>query len=132
MAKGAYNLANVIYAQKGDLTKAEELARESLWIRTKTYGSINEKSPKINMSRNLLARILQLQGKFGDQTRGLYECSLALSIRDEGPDGLNTAIGNCSIGLFYYLLAKKQSTVNSKRTQLLLAKSHLIESERIH
>eukprot|EP00596_Hydrurales_sp_CCMP1899_P001314 CAMPEP_0119035202 /NCGR_PEP_ID=MMETSP1177-20130426/2149_1 /TAXON_ID=2985 /ORGANISM="Ochromonas sp, Strain CCMP1899" /LENGTH=117 /DNA_ID=CAMNT_0006993173 /DNA_START=401 /DNA_END=751 /DNA_ORIENTATION=+ len=29
VATGAYNLANVIYRQKGDLIKAEELARES-------------------------------------------------------------------------------------------------------
>jgi flagellar hook assembly protein FlgD len=34
MAMGAYNLANVILKQNGDLIKAEELARESLRIRT--------------------------------------------------------------------------------------------------
>jgi tetratricopeptide (TPR) repeat protein len=32
IAKGAYNLAHVIYEQKGDLIKAEKLARESLRI----------------------------------------------------------------------------------------------------
>jgi flagellar hook assembly protein FlgD len=30
VAEGAYNLVSVIYQQKGDLIKAEELARESL------------------------------------------------------------------------------------------------------
>jgi hypothetical protein len=32
VAEGAHNLANVIYRQKGDLIKAEKLARESLRI----------------------------------------------------------------------------------------------------
>ncbi len=39
MARGAYNLAYVIFQQNGDLIKAEELARESLRIRTLKYGS---------------------------------------------------------------------------------------------
>jgi hypothetical protein len=34
VAEGAYNLANVILQQKGNLIKAEELARESLRIRS--------------------------------------------------------------------------------------------------
>jgi hypothetical protein len=38
VAQGALNLANVILRQKGDLTKAEELARESLRINTLTCG----------------------------------------------------------------------------------------------
>jgi Rad3-related DNA helicase len=33
VAQGAHNLANVIYQQKGDMIKAEELTRESLRIK---------------------------------------------------------------------------------------------------
>jgi hypothetical protein len=39
VAVGAYNLADVIFKQNGDSIKAEELARESLRIRTLKYGS---------------------------------------------------------------------------------------------
>jgi hypothetical protein len=39
VARGYYNLADVIAAQKGDLVKAEQLARESLRIRVKFHGN---------------------------------------------------------------------------------------------
>jgi flagellar hook assembly protein FlgD len=54
MATGAYNLADVIYRQKGDLIKAEELARESLRIRTLIYGS---NCQKVSLCCDLLAGI---------------------------------------------------------------------------
>jgi tetratricopeptide (TPR) repeat protein len=127
VANGAYNLANVIYRQEGDLIKAEELARESLRIRT----LINNYSIVIS-SCDLLARILSAQGKLGDETKGLYERSLAISIRNEGPDGLNVAIGNINFGQFYCELARKQSTVDAAQTYLILAKSHHEEAQRIN
>jgi hypothetical protein len=80
----------------------------------------------------LLARILEAQFKFGDETRGLYEHSLALSIENNGPDGLNAAISNHNIGGFYFKLAKIQPTLDAKRTQLLLAKSYYEEAQRIY
>ena len=85
----------------------------------------------INTSCDLLARILLSQGKFGDETRGLYERCLAISIRNEGPDGFNTATGNFNIGGFYYRLTSIQPTDDLKRKQLLLAKSHFVEALRI-
>jgi hypothetical protein len=127
MAVGAYNLANVIHRQEGDLIKAEELARESLRIRTLAHGS----NHSVDLCCNLLATILEAQGKFGDETRESYERSLAISIRNEGPDGLNTAAGNFSIGAFYHHLANIQPTVDLKFAQLLLAKSHFVEALRI-
>ena len=78
----------------------------------------------------ILAGILIAQGNLGDETRGLFERSLAISIRNEGPDGLNAAVGNCNIGRFYHRLGNIQPTVDSQRTQLLLAKSHFVEAQR--
>jgi hypothetical protein len=105
VAQGAYNLANVILEQNRDLIKAEELARESLRIRTLISGSL---FVAVEMSSNLLAHILEAQGKLGDETRGLYERCLAISIRNQGPDGSNTAIANHNLGLFYSSLAVRE------------------------
>jgi hypothetical protein len=63
VAEGAYNLADVIYRQDdGDLIKAEKLARESLLIRTRLYGSHHH---RMNKNCGLLAKILMKQGKLG-------------------------------------------------------------------
>jgi tetratricopeptide (TPR) repeat protein len=121
MATGAYNLANVIFKQKGDLIKAEQLTRESLRIMALIYGSDDR---YIDNSCHLLGRILERQGKLGDETRELYEHSLAISIRNHGSDGSNAAIGNYYLGDFYHKLAKKEPTVDVKRTHLLLSKSY--------
>jgi hypothetical protein len=43
VAEGAYNLADVIYKQKGDLIKAEELIRESLCIGSLIYDSNHQR-----------------------------------------------------------------------------------------
>jgi hypothetical protein len=124
VAMGAYNLAHVIYWQNGDLIKAEALARESLRIRTLICGSNQT-------CGGLLAGILGAQGKFGDEMKGLYERSLAISLRHEGSDGVNVAFTNFNMGKFYGQLANIQPTVDAKRTQLLLAKSHFVEALRI-
>jgi hypothetical protein len=129
VAMGAYNLADVILRQDdGDLIKGEKLARESLLIRTRLYGS---NYPSIGMSCTLLARILMNKGKLGDETKELLERSLAICFENEGLDGPNTAAGNISIGLFHYTLATIQSVVSIKRTQLLLAKSYAEEGVRV-
>jgi hypothetical protein len=72
VAKGSYNLANVIHHQDGDLVKAEKLAREALLIRRKLNSS-NE-----GASCHHLARILQSQGKYEDETKRLFERSFAI------------------------------------------------------
>jgi tetratricopeptide (TPR) repeat protein len=129
VAGGAYNLANVIYQQEGDLIKAEELARESLRIRS----LINDSNyHSVGRSCNLLAHVLRAQGKLGDETRGLYERFLAIFIRNEGPDAQNSANGNFSLGIFHYQLSCEQAIVDSQQTQLLLAKSYFEEAIRIY
>jgi hypothetical protein len=128
VAMGASNLADVIYRQKGDLIKAEELARESLRIRTLIHG-IDDHC--IGMSCNLLAGILKRQGQLGDETKGLYERCLATFILNFGPDGSISAAGNYNLGLFYCKLAEAQTTVDLEQKQLLLAKGYFEESHRI-
>jgi tetratricopeptide (TPR) repeat protein len=129
VAEGAYNLADVIRRQvDGDLIKAEKLARESLRIRSQYYGPDSSEVGTICL---LMARILQKQGRYGDETKELFDRSLANFKRNEGSDGMNTAIATIDIGLFHYNLAMMQSTVLSKRTKLLLAKSYTEEATRI-
>jgi hypothetical protein len=105
------------------------LARESLRIRTLIFGTDHN---SMVLSCNLLANVLEVQGKLGDETRGLHERSLALTIRHFGPDGINAAIGNNNLGDFYYKLAREQLTVDAKRTQLLLSRSYHEEAQRIY
>jgi hypothetical protein len=128
VATGAYNLADVIYRQGGDLIKAEELTRESLRIKSLLYDSNHS---NIGRACCLLANVLMGQGQLGDETKGLYKRCLAIFIRNDGPDGPNTAPGNSTLGLFYRQLARKQATVDLIQTQLLLAKVYYEESHRI-
>jgi tetratricopeptide (TPR) repeat protein len=128
VALGAYNLADVIYRQGGDLIKAEELARESLRI-TSLINDSNHYS--IGRACCLLASILMVKGQLGDETRGLFERCLAIYIRDFGPDGSNTADINFNLGLFYSQLAGVETLVDSEQKQLLLAKGYFEESHRI-
>jgi hypothetical protein len=118
VANGSYNLANVIHRQDGDLLKAEKLARSALLTR-EHLNSNNEGS-----SCNLL-------GKFEDKTQGLFERCLAICLRSEGPDGLNTAKASISIVRYYYELARRQPTVDTKRKYVLVSKSHIEEGFRI-
>jgi tetratricopeptide (TPR) repeat protein len=128
IATGAYNLADVIYRQRGDLTKAEELARESLRIRTRLNGS-NHNS--VGVSSLLLAHILRVQNNLGDETKGLFERTLNIFVIGEGPDSINAAVGNLSVAQFYHELAKVETSVGLKRTQLLLSQSYFEEAFRI-
>jgi tetratricopeptide (TPR) repeat protein len=129
VAKGANNLADVILRQDdGDLIKAEKLGRESLHIRTQLYGSDHG---RVGLSIMLLARILKKQGKFRDETKELFERSLSIYTRDEGPNGMNTATATVNIGQFHHGLAMTQSMVSTKRIQLLLAKSYFEEATRM-
>jgi hypothetical protein len=108
--------------------KAEELARESLRITSLINDSNHH---RVGMTCSLLASILSGQGQLGDETRGLYERCLAISIRNEGPDGSNTASVNLNLGNFYCRLAEVQTTVDLEQKQLLLAKFYSEESHRI-
>jgi tetratricopeptide (TPR) repeat protein len=128
VASGIYNLAVVIKRQGLDLIKAEKLIREAIRIIVKLYGSNHGKTVRVF---SLLGHILQLQGNLEDETKELFQRCLAISIRDEGPNGMNTAVGNLNLGHFYQTLAKMQYTADAKREQFLLAKVYLDEAHRI-
>jgi hypothetical protein len=128
VATGAYNLTDVLYRQEGDEIKAEEFARESLRITSLINDSNHH---RVGRTCCLLADILMGQGQLGDETRGLHERCLSISIRNEGPDGPNTASENYNLGLFHHQLAGKQAKVDLKQTQFLLAKVYYEESHRI-
>jgi hypothetical protein len=116
VANGAFNLADVILQQDdGDLIKAEKIARDSLRMKSRLHGSNDH---RIGRSCLLLSRILLNQGKRGDETKELLERSLAISVVNEGLDGPTTAAENSKIGQFHYKLAKTQSIISIKRTQL--------------
>jgi hypothetical protein len=118
----------VIYKQKGDLMKAEELARESLRITS----LINDSNKyRVGWACNLLTNILRRQNQLGDETRGLYERCLAISIRNGGSGGFNTASENSNLGLYHCQLAEVQTTIDLEQKQLLLAKAYYEESYRI-
>jgi hypothetical protein len=91
IATASYNLAKVIYTLKGDLIKAEVLARESLRISTHLQ-SVTGGYHGVGISCLLLARILESQGNFGDETKVFFERFLAFSVRSAGLDGKDTGI----------------------------------------
>jgi hypothetical protein len=128
VARGYYNLANVINMQDGDLVKAERLARESHRISIQTHGANH---PYVGATTCLLATNLKLQGKMGDETKKLYESSLAISIKNEGLDGNNTAVGNANLTNYYLDLAFEQVSADTKKQHLRTAKSYAKEAIRI-
>jgi tetratricopeptide (TPR) repeat protein len=128
VAVGYFNLGHVIFKQKGDLVKAEKLVRESLRIRVLIHGRDHFHT---GHSTGMLANILQCQGKLGDETKELHERSLAIDIRNGGPDSYNTAVRNGKLGDFHQFLAKKQSNYESKKEHLRLSNSYFSEAVRI-
>jgi tetratricopeptide (TPR) repeat protein len=125
IARGAYSFADVMCRKGGDLIKAERLAREALSIRSQLYSSNNY---QLALSCSLLANILKKQEKLGDETKELLERALAIYIRHQGPDGVNTAGGNINLGNFYLQLAGVHNDVPF----LLQAKAYFEEAVRIH
>jgi hypothetical protein len=105
-----------------DLIKAEKLAREALRIRTRLDGA---GSRIVGRCCLLLARIVCEQNNMGDETKNLYERSLAICIRYEGPNAVNTAIELISIGKFHHKHGGMQSTAQARRKEFLLAKPYL-------
>jgi hypothetical protein len=134
VALGYYCLANV-YSKENvggfetkNLAKGEKLVRESLHIRVLLYGN-NDYTTGYSIA--LLASLLNAQGKLGDETKELYERSLALHVRNQGPDGLNTSMGNGNLGNYHYQLFTKKVTLKDMRKQLLLARGYYTEVVRI-
>jgi tetratricopeptide (TPR) repeat protein len=129
VAKGYFDLATVIHKQpKGDYVKAEKLARESLRIRV----LINGHNFLVGYTATLLASILMSQGKLGPETKELFEQSLAISIRNSGPDGVDTAISYFNSGLFNRKLGKEQQTAETRKEHLCLSVSMIKEALRIY
>jgi hypothetical protein len=127
VARGCYDLANVIFMQKGDMMTAEKLVRESLRIRV----LVNSNNGFDGNSMCLLASILRFQGKLGSETKELLEQSLAINIRNDGPDGTNTAVNHYNCGFFYRKLAEKQQTIVTIKEHLILSESKFKEALRI-
>jgi tetratricopeptide (TPR) repeat protein len=129
VAKGYYNLANVINYQKRDFVKAEMLVRESLRIRSQLYSHDDLYN---GISVSLLASTLSSQGKLGDETKELYERFLAIIIKQEGPDARNTAVVNNKIGAYYYKLAGTQHSAETRIEHLHASLSKYQEALRIY
>jgi hypothetical protein len=128
VAQGAHSFANAIYRKGGDLIKAERLAREALSTRSRLYSSDDS---QLASSCSLLARILMNQEKLGDETKELFERSLAINIRHQGPDGVNTAVNNMNLGYFNRKLAGLHQEVTLRNPFLLQAKAYYEEAIRI-
>jgi hypothetical protein len=133
MARGYYDLAMVLNRDKGgDLVKAENLARESLRIRSLLYNDVHI---YISYNTALLASNLMLQGKLGSETRGLFERSLAIIIANSGPDATNTAITCTKLGSYYQIANIKLKgvlTSETKEEYSRLSKLRFTEAHRIY
>jgi hypothetical protein len=83
------------------------------------------------VSASLLARILQVEGKLGIETRELFERSLAIDLKNFGLEGLNTAASNNNIGNFYHQQAEASLSARIRKEHLSLSLSKLKEALRI-
>jgi hypothetical protein len=128
VAVGYYNLGMVICKQEGDLVRAEMLVSESLRIRAQLHGSDHH---HMGESIGLLASIFRKQGNLGDEVKELFERSLAIYVKDEGPDGINTSIGNTNLGLFHHELAGTCSFADERKEHLRLSRSYYTGALRI-
>jgi hypothetical protein len=130
VAKGYYNLGNVmVNNQNEDLVRAEMLARESLRIRTQLYGNDHH---RVGESIGLLAAILIKQGNLENEVKELCERSLAIHVKQEGPDGVSTSIGNSNLGIFHRQLAGTDLSTDERKEHLRLSVSHFTEALRIN
>jgi hypothetical protein len=128
VARGYYDLANVIITQRGDLVKAEKLVRESLRIRVQ----IKSNSQLVGDSLGLLTDILSFQGNLGSEMKKLLEQCLAIDIRNYGPDGANTAGDYGNIGIYYRELADAEQTAETRKEFLRLSEIKIKEALRIY
>jgi tetratricopeptide (TPR) repeat protein len=129
VAEGYYSLGNVICEQNGDQVRAEMLARESLRIRSQLYDNDHY---CVGDSIALLANILRMQGNLGAEVKELFERSLAIDVKHEGLDGVNTSISNKNLGGFYEELAFTDLTSEERKEHLCLSESYYSEALRIN
>jgi len=128
VARGYSDLASVIKNQMRNLVKAEKLAREALRIRV----LINSSSHVAGFTTGLLSSILMCQDKLGSETKVLLEQTLAINIRNFGPDGANTATAQFNFGLFYRHLAEAQQIVATRKGHLRLSEIKHKEALRVN
>jgi hypothetical protein len=127
VAHGYGNLAKAMNRMAVDFTKAEALARESYRIRLLLYGNDHQ---LIGISCSLLATILLSQNDLGAEHQRLHEHALAIFIRNEGPDGINTASTNANLGGLHwnrFVVAGYKG-----KEHLRLAKGYCKETVRIY
>jgi tetratricopeptide (TPR) repeat protein len=128
VAEGYYNLGAVICKQKGDLVRAEMLVRKALRIRVQLHGDDHF---NVGFTINLLAGILSKQGNLGVEVKELFERSLAIDVKHEGPDGVNTSISYQHLGFFHEELAQTLPTAVERKEHLQLSKFYFSETLRI-
>jgi hypothetical protein len=129
VAKGYYYLASVICQQNEDLVRAEMLARELLRIWQLLY---DKDHIHVATSIGLLANILRRQGQCGAEVKELFERSMVIYVKHEGPDGVNTSINNRNMGNLYRALAGTYVTAEARKEYLYVSLSHYTEAFRIN
>jgi tetratricopeptide (TPR) repeat protein len=130
VARGYYDLGNVVNQQKKDYVKAEKLVRESLRIRGRLYDADHN---LIGVSIGLLASNLLAQGNLGSETKELYERALVIDIKNYGSEGLNTAASYFNLSTFYLCLRDRGSqSAETKKEHLLMSESKCKEALRIY
>jgi hypothetical protein len=72
------------------------------------------------------------QDKLGSETKELLEQTLAINIRNFGPDGANTATAQFNFGLFYRHLAEAQQIVATRKGHLRLSEIKHKEALRVN
>jgi hypothetical protein len=137
MAQGCYYFAKVLNNQFAenkvgieiDLGKAEMLARESYRIRAHLYPNNHH---LLGVSAHLLATVLKSQNKLGDETKDLYELSLAAAKRNEGSDGCNVGIIIADLGHMFLQRAQNRAlSVDVRKGHLLQARSYYSDAVRL-
>jgi hypothetical protein len=106
LGQGYYNLGNIIFLQNKDLMRAEMLARKAYRIRFKLYGNDHH---TIGVCANLLGNILLAQENLENEMKEMYKCSLANNIRNQGPDGINTGVGNANLSRYYLSIGERKT-----------------------
>lgn len=80
----------------------ERLYVLELCIRTLIYANDGH---HLSVSSNQLGRVLMAQKWNCDETMELFKRSLAIDIKQEAPDALNTALNHKNLGFLYLQLA---------------------------
>jgi hypothetical protein len=105
LARGYNSLASVILRQGGDQAKAVSLARVAhrISIYLGAHGdkaSVHLGESICSVSSDTLGRVLLAGDKLGEETKELLEYTLAVQLKNEGPDGARTAFCHSNLGFY--------------------------------